>query len=519
MISLADLTRSLDGLLRLVVPRAVSIDDITLVELDRDVLGVPGDLALGVGVDDIGRAVRLIADLGGRGVGALVLRASCAAEPTVVAAAHTHRVALVELADNASWAHVVWLLRGLLDRSMGQGGVSLIASDELFSIADAAAGLVGGAITIEDSLSRVLAYSSRQESSDPARVSTIVGRRVPDHVISHLRARGVFRRMTASPQPFFLAAAPDSPVGARFVIPVHAGGEWLGSLWALVDEPPAPDTIAELERTAAVVALHLLQLRSQADLARRVAMDRLRQALIGQAVDVDAWLPPGPWRVVALTTKDAAAEHPDVARRLDAWEAIFRRRSWPQPRLVDVADQAFAVIRDDTAAPVTHLKAPPGTWTWLGRVMEQVAADGSPLAVAAGGTAHSASDLPVSLAQAREVGEMVRSGRVSGAAPRIEDAWVALTTQRAAEALRSNDLPTPLDALATSDASHATAYLSTLAAWLDHRGSAGDAAEALGIHPNTLRYRMGNITTILDADLPDPDTRLALRLQLLAVGH
>ena len=124
-----------------------------------------------------------------------------------------------------------------------------------------------------------------QEVTDPARVSTIVGRRVPDDVLRHQRARGVFRRLAASPEPFLVTGSPDSPVGTRYVIPVHAGGEWLGSIWAVVGEEPAVSVVAELRRTASVVALHLLQLRSQADLTRRLAMDRLRQVLTGSGFE------------------------------------------------------------------------------------------------------------------------------------------------------------------------------------------------------------------------------------------
>ena len=110
--------------------------------------------------------------------------------------------------------------------------------DELFALADACAALVGAPITIEDTQSRVLAYSSTQDVADPARVSTIVGRRVPDEVIASLRGRGVFRRLARSDQPFFVPAGRG--LGARLVVPVRAGTEWLGSIWAVVDDEP-PD--------------------------------------------------------------------------------------------------------------------------------------------------------------------------------------------------------------------------------------------------------------------------------------
>ena len=82
----------------------------------------------------------------------------------------------------------------------------------------------------------MLAYSSTQDVADPARVSTIVGRRVPDEVIAGLRGRGVFRRLARSDEPFFVPAGRG--LGARLVVPVRAGTEWLGSIWAVVDEEP-----------------------------------------------------------------------------------------------------------------------------------------------------------------------------------------------------------------------------------------------------------------------------------------
>ena len=87
---------------------------------------------------------------------------------------------------------------------------------------------------------------------------------------------------------------------ARVVVPVRAGTEWLGSIWAVVDEEPPKEVLRSLRQTASVVALHLLRLRSQADLARRVVSDRLRAVLSGDVLEAEAWLPRPPWRVVVL---------------------------------------------------------------------------------------------------------------------------------------------------------------------------------------------------------------------------
>ena len=89
--------------------------------------------------------------------------------------------------------------------------------------------------------------------------------------LATFRAQGVFRRLARSAEPVFVPAARGTK--ARLVIPVRAGGEWLGSIWAVVEERPPAALVGELVQTSSVVALHLLRLRAQADLSRRVAAD------------------------------------------------------------------------------------------------------------------------------------------------------------------------------------------------------------------------------------------------------
>lgn len=76
------------------------------------------------------------------------------------------------------------------------------------------------------------------------------------------------------------------------------------------------------------------------------------------------------------------------------------------------------------------------------------------------------------------------------------------------------DLVEPrLRTIAAYDARHGTALINTLRVVLDTGGRALAAAE-LGIHPNTLRYRLGRIRTIGEIDLDDRDERPALMVQL-----
>ena len=59
--------------------------------------------------------------------------------------------------------------------------------------------------------------------------------------------------------------------------------------------------------------------------------------------------------------------------------------------------------------------------------------------------------------------------------------------------------------------------MDTLYEWLRHPGDPRAASRALRIHPNTLRYRMAKLVELAGVDLDDPDTRLALLVQLAAV--
>ena len=56
----------------------------------------------------------------------------------------------------------------------------------------------------------------------------------------------------------------------------------------------------------------------------------------------------------------------------------------------------------------------------------------------------------------------------------------------------------------------------TLLAWLDHQGRVPEVAEALHVHPQTVRYRLGQLREDLGESLDDPDVRFELHLALRA---
>lgn len=503
MLAVTDLVGTLSGLLSLGVDRpGAEVDDLTIAEPAQGVVGQPDDLVLGVGLDSAEAAAELVAAAAQAGAGGVVLRRGLARRRMVRDRARRSEIALVELAEQASWAHLVWLLRGVVDRAAV--GTSrredAPVQDDLFTLADAAAALVDAPVTIEDAQSRVLAYSSRQDLTDPARVSTIVGRRVPDEVLATLRAQGVFRRLARSSEPVYVPATGNTK--PRLVVPVRAGGEWLGSIWAVVEERPAAALVAELTQAGSVVALHLLRLRAQSDLMRRVAADRLRSLLTGQSAGAEEWLPTGPWRVVAL------GGHGDPARLPDVWESVCRRHAWPHPLLTDLDGRVYAVVRasDDGS---------PGSWGWLTTVVAMASSGDLGLTASAGRPAHRPAELERSRGEALEADRAVAQGNP---ARTHEEVWAEVTVARAAAAL-GEDVLGPVSLLRQHDAERGSDYVATLTAWLDHPGAPAVAARAIHVHPNTMRYRMVRVADLAGLDLDDPVVRLAVRLQLEAEGR
>ena len=276
---------------------------------------------------------------------------------------------------------------------------------------------------------------------------------------------------------------------------MRAGGEWLGSIWAVVDERRRPTLVAELRadrlgRGAAPAA----PARAGRPHPRGSAADRLRASLSGPRQPAPAtWLPPGPWRVGRPRRPDG-----DPGRRLDLWESLCRRRGWRQPLLADLEGRVYAVVRADGEDP--------GTWAWLAAVVRDARAEGLDLTARAGRVA--GRRRPTWGGPATRRSRPSSSPGPADVSASHEQLWAEVTVARAARSVGDASLG-PVALLVAHDAEHRTDHVRTLAAWLDHPGEPSRAARQLHVHPNTLRYRMARIADTAGLDLTDPVVRLA----------
>jgi DNA-binding PucR family transcriptional regulator len=67
------------------------------------------------------------------------------------------------------------------------------------------------------------------------------------------------------------------------------------------------------------------------------------------------------------------------------------------------------------------------------------------------------------------------------------------------------------------DAEHATQYIATLRAWLQAQGDPVEAGQLLGVHENTIRYRLRKMRELTALDLEDGNKRVAMTIELAAL--
>jgi hypothetical protein len=82
--------------------------------------------------------------------------------------------------------------------------------------------------------------------------------------------------------------------------------------------------------------------------------------------------------------------------------------------------------------------------------------------------------------------------------------------------LASELASTRLEPLETRSPNSRKRLLETLSAWLDHQGNVPQVADALQVHPQTVRYRLAQLRELFGERLEDPDARFELALAVRA---
>ncbi len=221
-------------------------------------------------------------------------------------------------------------------------------------------------------------------------------------------------------------------------------------------------------------------------------------------------------RLVRLLIRDPAPE-PELV------QAAAREASWELPRTLAAVAIATGNEPDghrsqgvtlpvgaiaETVGDVTCAIVPdpdaPGRRAQLERAVRQAG-------VRAGlGTTVAWAEAPLSFVRARAALALAPSdGPLTSARDRAGELLLAADPVLAAEFAAAQLAP-----LATLSAGSRERLTATLAAWLDEQGRLAPAAQRLGIHPQTARYRLARLRELFGDGLDDADKRFWLALAL-----
>ncbi|MEV0523218.1 helix-turn-helix domain-containing protein [Streptomyces sp. NPDC050439] len=485
----------------------------------------PRAIVLGVGVYGVKEIARLLRELGEDGAAALVVRGPVEQDEALAEASAASSVVLISLTQGASWSQLTELLRTLLtEGDIGDAGVESLGgvpSGDLFALANAVATLLDAPITIEDRRQRILAFSGRQDEADQSRVATILARQVPDRYLRILESRGVFSELYRSDRPVHIAPATveeGETAIPRVAVAVRAGDEFLGSVWAAVEEPLTPDREQAFQDAAKLVALHLLRHRAGADAQNRLRADLVSTVLEGGTGTVDALdrlgLVREPTVVMAMGLAGEKGDHAQLAaerQRLTSALGIHLNAVQPRSALALLGDVAYAVV-PVPAGPVAGRER-----------AEQIAANfveragkRSRVVIGIGSVATDPSALGRSRTRADRALRALMSDLGSRRVASIGDVYIdaLLLDLRDLAAVQGDELLSPVARLVEYDTRHRSHLVETLRAWLDAFGDIIAASASVFVHPNTFRYRIRRVAEVAEADLQDPSVRFALMLQL-----
>ena len=475
-----------------------------------------GDLVLGIGIGiDPAGAAELLASARAGGAAAVLLRRPPAAEQAEwERRAAAERVCLEWLEARPGWNE---LHRQLLNRLAPP---AIRADDELAELAQTIATLTGGLVTIEDTSSRVLAYSRSTDEVDELRRLSILGRSGPAQYLALLREWGVYDRLAASEEVVEIAEHPESGVRRRLAVGVFAGDRQLATIWLQQGsgdfEPHAEQALLGAARITAaqLVSRGRRPAGSGTELARLLSpgagadAGAAVQARLGRvarqpcAVAV-AELGPGlrdAARAGALLDELAAilTVHAAAYRRAALVEQFEGRVYLLLPALdpaaasdtvaSDKVTSATAMLRQAMAAVRRHLD--PAARAALGPVVDSVPA----------------------AARSRHGAELAL--RVAGADPvsSFDTARPRLLIDAIENCLAQQpDLLDPrISSLIETDPDGAW----TLLRYLDAGSDVGRVATQMHLHPTTVRYRLRRASQTTGIDLFRGPERFAMHVQL-----
>ncbi|WP_019004584.1 PucR family transcriptional regulator [Cohnella laeviribosi] len=394
--------------------------------------------------------------------------------------------------------------------------------DNLDTLADAIYGALRCPVTIEDANHRLLAYSSHEDMSDPARISTIMGRKVPEKVISTLWRDGVMKRLLQSELPIRISAMEEIGLGDRVAVAIRRNQDVLGYIWLLeVNGPLGDQGLHQLKRAADAARSQLIQLQMKTRKEEKSYHDFFWQLLTGhlqpdervrdRAKQLDVRLPER-YHVTVLQFEEAISEKLKQQIR-------YTLETTPFVRIVlhAVTDAQLVLL---AAAPSPSVDDEEEQKEALFRMIRQMKQRFG-ISPVESGSGMIYSDYAMVERSYQEALTLLQIKRrfpeETSSASAYPDLGYYRYLPHILQEKQLHRFENPaLQKLRKYDREHNSDLLQTLELFLSHDSNVKVTADLLHIHINTLTYRLKRIAEIGGIDLNNMDQKVTLYLDLKA---
>ncbi|MFC8086690.1 PucR family transcriptional regulator [Streptomyces sp. NPDC057340] len=391
--------------------------------------------------------------------------------------------------------------------SAGAGGTR----GDYQELVDELSELLGAPATLENRDFELIAFGAYDSEGDldpsaldPVRTRSILTRRSTAAVRAWFESFGI----TRATGPVRIPPTPEAGVyRGRTCLPVRHRGVVLGYVW-LLDTDPGPterQLAAAMEVTARIGALLADEAQHGADLSRELravltaerdwqrdmAVAELRSAL-GTRADT-------PYAVVCVAPWPSA--DPDDAPSV---------RTVPGATALCTVPWGAAGVSLALLVRLRSVDLPAPATSAAGRLLERVPARGADGAAGVSAPRTGLGELGTAWAEASAAARAARAEARFGPVAQ----WTDIGPFRLLTALPPRSAHDPAVAALLSPAHRELAR--TAEAYLDCAGQAGRTAAELGIHRQTLYYRLSRVEQLTALDLDDGEDRLLLHMALKA---
>jgi len=441
------------------------------------------------------------------------------------------QVAVGVLAPDFDLRHTMNVLSRAVSSSFGSvDAAKLHTVDTLQSLAETLGRLIGNSVTIESPGHGVLATSPTGSDVDQHRVDTILRRRAVAKFIERADFKEFLVGVGASDWPLHLEAHPELGHSGRVAMRVAAEGKLYGIIWVTDTAKPLNDqdyaTIRQAAGVAAAILVRGHQVTQREAMLRAELLDDVIKGRISEPENVRTVALSVGWNVDRLQQALVVAIDDFETFRLRGAGRSGAAQRWEQERLMELVKlevlaidpEAVVGMRSSSIVILLDVGWEPGSERKAAamRLAESIVRRAAAFLTEIRVTVGVGRDFPSfehmgeSFRQAELAAELGQTLWGGNRALHYDD----LGIHRVLFALREHEgmVPPALQRMIAYDHEHGTEYVLTLAAYLRHMGRLRPAAAELGIHRNTLEYRVGRIAELAEMDLEDADNRLALEL-------